>query len=58
MLGVVPTLPRIERRKRGLRREGHGSRSGESAGELGEDGQVGVKLNTLDASDSQLAAAV
>ena len=36
----------------GLRRERYGSRSGERTGELGEDRQVGVKLDPLDASDS------
>jgi hypothetical protein len=36
-----------------LRREGNGSRSAERAGELGEDRQVGVKPDPLDAPDSE-----
>jgi hypothetical protein len=38
----LTTRPKVWR---GLRCEWNGSRSGESAGELGEDGQVGVKLD-------------
>jgi hypothetical protein len=36
-----------------LRGEGNGSCSGEGAGELGEDGQVGMKLDALKATDSE-----
>jgi hypothetical protein len=36
-----------------LRREGNGSRSGERAGELNEDRQVGVKLDALKATNSE-----
>jgi len=58
---AVMTQDRCLRRNRtevrlrlsGLRREGDGSRPGEGAGELGEDRQVGVKPDPLDASDPQ-----
>src|SRR5215207_3207909 len=36
-----------------LRRDWRGSHCGEGAGELGEDRQISVKANPLDASDSQ-----
>jgi len=42
--------------KRGPRREGNGSRPRKGAGKLGEDGQVGVKLDSLEASDPQRVA--
>ena len=38
---------------RELRRQGYLSRPGEGAGELGEDRQIGMEPNALDASDSQ-----
>ena len=36
-----------------LRCEGGDSRSGESAGELREDGQVGVKLDPIQSTDAE-----
>lgn len=37
----------------GLRRERNGSRSGESARELGEDGQVGMQADPIPATDAK-----
>jgi hypothetical protein len=37
--------------------EGNGSRPGESTGELGEDGQVGVKLDTIQPTDAKRSSA-
>lgn len=41
------------RRYQWLRRERHGARSGKRAGELGEDRQVGVKPDPLDAAHAK-----
>ena len=37
----------------GLRRERHGSRSTERAGELGEDRQIGVQPNPIQSTDAK-----
>jgi hypothetical protein len=39
--------------KGGLRREGRGSAPSKRAGELGEDGQIGVQPNPIDPPDAQ-----
>src|SRR3954470_15471995 len=39
--------------RRGSGRDGHGSRAGDGASELGEDRQVGVQPDPLDAPDAQ-----
>jgi len=39
--------------QRGLRRERHGARPAERAGELGKDRQIGVKPDPIESTDAQ-----